>query len=166
MVADRSRTRVDVDRHGGLEDAQGMLTRGLARFVPAPVARRAVAVSVETDREGYDRGEPVEITVTFTNRLPIPVAVPTPQRRRWGWTLDGELEASDERRYTRPSPSTFAFRAGERKRVSVVWSGRLERTDGVHESVLPAPGTYEIGAFVATREGTYRPSDATTVEIR
>ena len=152
MVADRSRARADADRHDALEDAQGMLTRGLARFVPAPVARRAVAVSVETDREGYDRGEPVE--------------VPTPERRRWGWTVDGELEASDERRYTRPSPSTFAFRAGERKRVSVVWSGRLERTDGVHESVLPAPGTYEIGAFVATREGTYRPSDATTVEIR
>lgn len=162
------RSRADADRDGAadLERSWGLLTRGLSTFVPAPLARRAVAVAVETDRAVYDRGDPVEITVTFENRLPVPVAVPTPTRRRWGWTVDGDLEASDERRYVRPSPSTFAFRAGERKRVSVVWNGRLERTGDVHESVLPEPGTHEIRAFVATDPDAYRPSDSTTIRVR
>lgn len=154
-------------RETTLDDASaaGTLTRGLARFVPAPIARRAIAIRVTTDREVYDRDDPVEITVTFENRLPVPVEVPTPTQRRWGWTVDGDLEASDERRYTRTRPATFAFRAGERKQVSVVWHGRLERTDD-GESVLPEPGEYEIEAFIATHEGTHRPSDATTIRIR
>ncbi|WIV65663.1 hypothetical protein [Natrialbaceae archaeon AArc-T1-2] len=149
----------------GNASATGTLTRGLARFVPSSLARRAVSVDVTTDRAVYDRGDPVAVTVTFENRLPVPVDVPTPAARRWGWTVNGNLEASDERRYTRSQPSTFAFRAGERKQVSFVWHGRLERTDD-HESVLPDPGEYEIRAFVATHEGTHRPSDAATIQIR
>ncbi len=163
----RRRTRSEresVDEFG-LDDRGGLSSR-LADLVPATLARRGVVVSVDTDRPVYERDDPVEITVEFENRLPVPIAVPTPKRRLWGWTVDGHLEASDERLYTRSDPSTFDFRGGERKRVSVVWNGRLERTDGIHESVVPEPGEYEITAFVATHPETYRPSDSTTVRIR
>ena len=166
MAPSRPRADSERDERVGLEDSQGLLTRGLAPLVPAPLARRAVSVSIETDRDVYDRGDPVALTVTFTNRLPLPVSIPTPERRLWGWTVDGDLEASDERRYTRSSPSSFPFRAGEQKRVSVAWNGRFERTDGVHESVLPEPGVYEIRAFVATHPETHRPSDSTTIAFR
>lgn len=138
----------------------------LAAFVPDALARRAIAVSIETDREIYARDEPVEVTVDFTNRLPVPVAVPTPRRRRWGWSIDGELEASDERLYVRDRPSAFRFRGGERKQVRFTWHGRLERTAGQrHESVVPGPGEYELRAFVATGDGHYEPSDSTTIRL-
>ena len=139
--------------------------RFLAALVPAAVRRRAIAVSVETDRDVYARDDPVEITVEFKNRLPVPVEVPTPRQRRWGWTVDGELEASDERRYVRERPSSFSFRGGERKRATITWNGRFERTEGRHESVVPDPGEHEIRAFVATHEDRYRPSDSTTIRL-
>ena len=148
------------------DQRRDFLTRGLGKLVPVPIARRAITVSVSTDRDVYDRDDPVTITVTFENRLPVPVTVPTPTQRRWGWSIDGHLEASDERRYTRQSPSSFDFRAGERKRLTIPWNGRVERTDGVHESVPLDPGTYEISAFVATHPDRYRPRDSTTITIR
>lgn len=140
----------------------------LSALIPTAVARRAVRVSIETDRDVYDRDDPVEITVDFKNPLPVPVNVPTPEQRRWGWTVDGVLEASDERRYTRDRPSSFDFGGGERKRTSFTWNGRFERVrDGTYrESVLPDPGEYEIRVFVATHEGTFEPSDSTTITIR
>lgn len=152
-------------RHAGDEPPPSVAS-ALSRFVPAAVARRAIVVSVGTDREVYDRGDPVAVTVEFANRLPVGVEVPTPGHRPWGWSVGGELEATDERRYVPDRPSTFSFRAGERKRISFTWSGRFERTGDPHEFVLPDPGEYELRAFVATHEGTHRPSDATTIEIR
>ncbi|ELY65272.1 hypothetical protein, partial [Natrinema versiforme] len=94
----------------------------LAALVPNALARRAVSVSIATDRGVYERDDPVEITVEFKNRLPVPVELPTAGQRRWGWRVDGDLEASDERRYTRGRPATFDFRGGERKQVSVTWN--------------------------------------------
>ncbi|WP_306054895.1 hypothetical protein [Natronococcus wangiae] len=140
----------------------------LSAFVPTALARRVIRVSVETDRDVYDRDDAVEITVAFENPLPVPVKIPTPERRRWGWTVDGRLEASDERRYTRNRPSSFDFGGGERKRTSFVWNGRFERArDGPYrESVLPDPGEYEIRVFVATHESAFEPSDSTTITIR
>lgn len=137
----------------------------LSSFVPTAVSRRAIAVSLSTDREIYGRDEPVELFIVFDNRLPLPVDVPTPQQRRWGWTIAGELEASDERVYTGNRPATFSFSGGERKRISTIWNGRFERTAGRHESVVPEPGEYELRAFVATHDGRYRPSDSTTIRI-
>jgi hypothetical protein len=136
-------------------------------LIPPAVARRAIAASVTTDRDVYERDEPVEITVAFTNRLPVPVELPTPRQRRWGWTVDGHLEGSDERLYTREKPATFDFRGGERKRLSVTWNGRLERVreDDRRESVVPDPGEYEVRAFVATNEASSRPSDSTTIRL-
>lgn len=147
------------------DDSRYTIGSILSAFVPTALARRAVAVSVDTDRDVYARDDPVEITVEFKNRLPVPVSVPTQGQRRWGWTIDGELEASDERRYTRDRPATFRFRAGERKQVRFTWHGRLERTVGDrHESIVPEPGEYELRAFVAC-EGRSRPSDSTTVRL-
>ncbi|WP_049899051.1 hypothetical protein [Natrinema sp. J7-1] len=140
----------------------------LTVLLPSVIARRAIAVSVTTDRDVYERDESVEITVEFKNRLPIPVELPTPRQRRWGWTVNGYLEASDARLYTRKQPATFDFRGGERKQLSVTWNGRIERVQGTdrHESVVPEPGTHEIRAFAATREDDGRPSDSTTITIR
>ncbi|SEW25547.1 hypothetical protein [Natrinema salifodinae] len=165
----RRRDASDVDAFGFDGDgSRRSVVTFLAGLVPPAVARRAVTVSVATDRDVYERDDPVEITVEFANRLPVPVELPTPRQRRWGWSVDGELEASDERRYTRERPASFGFRGGERKRVSVTWNGRFERvrSGDRRESVLPEPGDHEIRAFVATRENRARPGDSTTITIR
>ncbi|OIB55572.1 hypothetical protein [Natrialba sp. SSL1] len=153
----------------GLEstsDSRYSIASLLSSLVPRPLARRAISVSVTSDRDVYAQDEAVSFTVAFRNRLPVSVAVPTPRRRRWGWSVNGELEASDERRYLQSAPSTFRFSAGERKEIRVTWNGRFERTTGRHEYVVPDPGEYEIRAFVATDDGRYQPSDSTTVRIR
>ncbi|WP_255169323.1 hypothetical protein [Natrononativus amylolyticus] len=150
----------------GFDETRGPVSKFLGKFVPRPIARRAVSVSVRTDREVYDRGEPVDVTVDFKNRLPVGVEIPTPKHRLWGWTVDGELEASDQRRYTRPVPSSFVFQGGERKQVSFVWNGRFERTGRDHRWVLPDPGDHEISVFIATHDDRYRPTDSTTITIR
>ncbi|TYT63665.1 hypothetical protein [Natrialba swarupiae] len=137
----------------------------LSALVPTTVARRAITVSVETDRDVYEAGDPVEITVEFKNRLPLSVEIPTPSRRRWGWSVDGELEATDERRFVADRPSAFSFDRGERKRAQITWNGRFERTRGRHESIVPEPGEYEIRAFVTTHEGRYQPAASTTIEL-
>ncbi|EMA29341.1 hypothetical protein [Halobiforma nitratireducens] len=169
----RSRSRSHPGSSSGFgtdtdDDSRYTTATFLSALLPTALGRRGIAVSVETDRNVYDRDDPVEITVEFKNRLPIPVEVPTPEQRCWGWTVDGELEASDERRYTRERPSSFSFRGGERKQSSFTWNGRFERVRDRdrHESVVPDPGEYEIRAFVATHEDAYRPSDATTIEIK
>ncbi|ELY46337.1 hypothetical protein [Natronorubrum sulfidifaciens] len=168
MVGPQPSHDTDVDDEFGLEseDSRYTVTTFLSALVPTALARRAIAISLETEQAVYEPDESVEFTVEFTNRLPVPVAVPTPRQRRWGWTVDGDLEASDERRFTRDRPSTFRFGGGERKRVTVTWNGRLERVEeGVHESVVPEPGEYEIRAFIATRETRHQPSDAATIRI-
>ena len=165
----RDETGTDTDDEFGFEtdDSRNTVTTFLSSLVPAAVARRAVAVSIDTDRDVYERDEPVTVTVDFKNRLPVPVSIPTPKQRRWGWTIDGELEASDERRYVRDRPSAFRFDGGERKRVTVTWNGRLERTSNgsLTESVVPDPGEYELRAFIATDEESFQPSDATTIRL-
>lgn len=151
----------------GSDDSRYTVVTLLSALVPTALARRAVTVSLETDRDVYAPDDPVELTVEFRNRLPVPISIPTPRQRRWGWTVDGILEASDERRFTRDRPSTFRFGGGERKRLSVTWNGRFERAgEGTRrESILPDPGEYELRAFVATGDDRPRPSDSTTIRI-
>ncbi|MGM0606370.1 MAG: hypothetical protein ACQETB_11965 [Halobacteriota archaeon] len=168
MVQRRHRT--DDDRLG-FDETTDYLAVALSKFVPNWLAKRAVTVSVSTDRDEYERGEPVDIVVEFTNRLPIPVEVPTPQHRLWGWTVDGLLEATDENRHIRSTPARFAFRGGERKRIVRRWHGRFRRVgtnehDGLDRSVLPEPGEYEITAFLAVDANGSRPEDSVTVTIR
>ena len=152
----------DDDRHG-FDDAGSTVADVAGKFVPQAVARRALSVDVSTDRRRYAPGDPVELTVAVRNRLPVPVAVTTPRRRLWGWSVDGERDASDERVHESDTPGVFAFRAGERKVLRHRWSGRFKRTGGDRTRwVTPDPGVHEVRAFVAVADP--RPSDA--VEIR
>jgi hypothetical protein len=139
-------------------DEGGALTARLGRLVPQSVARRALAVDVETDRTTYAVGEPIWFRVAFRNRLPVPVVVETPDRRLWGWTVDGELEASDEPRFDDPgrdTPGSFAFRGGEEKVVTRRWHGRFRRArgDGPTRWVDVSPGRHELGVFLAYEGG-------------
>lgn len=156
------------DDRTGLDETANYLALALSKFVPGWLARRAVTVSVTTDRDTYRIGEPVTIVVEFKNRLPLPVSVPTPESRLWGWTVDGLLEATDERRYTTETPSSFEFRGGERKRVVHEWNGRLRRTgsdDAPDVSEPVAPGEHEIRAFLATGSPDDRPEDGVTITV-
>lgn len=152
----------------GFDENRNVLTESLGRLVPQSLARRALAVDVETDRSAYTAADDVRFRVTFENRLPVPVVVETPDRRLWGWTVDGELEASDEPRFddpTRETPGRFAFRGGERKVVSRRWHGRVRRVnaEGRTRWVDLEPGRHELGVFLAYEGGARA---TTTFEVR
>lgn len=140
-----------------------LISRGLGTLVPNWLAKRAINVSITTDSEVYDRGESVSFTVAFTNRLPVAVTVPTPTQQRWGWTVDGHLEGSTERRFLSETPATFSFRAGQTRRISLEWNGRIRYTEPRHESRVPDSGEHELTAFLATEN---RPADSTTITLR
>ncbi|MEM4781804.1 MAG: BsuPI-related putative proteinase inhibitor [Halalkalicoccus sp.] len=138
----------------------GFVSRLVGPLVPQPLARRGLSVSVETNREEYRVGEPVELTIAVKNRLPVPVELET-EGRIWGWTVDGLLEASDERLYASDARNTLRLRAGETLTFERTWDGRFKREGSPTRWVEAEPGEYEIGAFVAA-DGT---SDATTIRL-
>lgn len=150
------------DDRFGLEETTVYVDGLLERVVPRSVARRAVSVAIETDREVYDRGDPVELHVRFRNRLPVPLSVPTPSDRRWGWRFDGRLEAADETPYLEPSPNSFRFRAREEKRFTRTWNGRLQSG---RRFELPSAGEHTLEAFLAVA-GRENPVAETTIELR
>jgi hypothetical protein len=152
----------------GFDETRNVVTDALRRLVPQSVARRALTVAVETERDTYAVGERVRFRVTVRNRLPLPVAVETPDRRLWGWTVDGELAASDEARFDDPdraTPGTLALRGGEHKVISRTWRGRFRRVreDGPTRWVPADPGRHELGVFLAYEGG---PRATTTFEVR
>jgi len=155
--------REEPDRTG-LDESRNVLGAVVGRFVPQWLARRAVAVRVSADRDRYARGDPVRLTAEFRNRLPVAIEVETPRRRLWGWTVDGELEASDERRYASEAGGTLSFRPRERKRIRWRWDGRFKRSGDPTRWEPAEPGEYEIVAFVAL-DAPERPADRTTVRI-
>lgn len=161
--------RYDADEAGrlGFDETKNYLSDAVAKLVPNALARRAVDVRVSTDAESYRVGDAVRIQVDFKNRLPVPVRVPTPRQRRWGWEVDGVLEATDERRHVSAAPATFPFRAGERKRFAVEWNGHFRRTDegGLDVSRPASPGDHRITAYLATTVNGERPEDSTTIRI-
>lgn len=148
----------------GLDESRNYLGSFFGRFVPQWLARRAVSVHVSTDRDRYAPGEPIHVSVEFRNRLPVPIEVETPGLRLWGWTVDGELEASDEPRYAVERGGTMSFRSRERKRVSRRWDGSFKRSGEPTRWERAAPGEYEVAAFLAV-EPPNRPEDRTTVRI-
>lgn len=140
-----------------------LFTRGLSGLVPKPVAKRFVSIAVETDRERYDRDEPVEITIRISNRLPVPVELTTTGRRVWGWRVDGLLEASDETIHERSEPRGFSLQARETLTIQREWDRRFKR-DGSPTRWEPANrGEHEIEVFLATDP---RKIDSTTIELR
>lgn len=148
----------------GLDEATNHLTAVLGRFVPQWIARRAIEVTVSTDRNRYDPGDPVEISIEFHNRLPIPVQITTPRRRLWGWSVDGHLEGSDERRYLSPTGATLEFRGRERKRLHRTWSGLIRRRADPDRWEPLDEGVHEISAFIAVEERP-RPTETVTIEV-
>lgn len=162
----RGRTRGGSGEHDvfGFDDpAFGFVSRLVGPLVPQWLSRRALAVGVDTDREEYPVGEPIELTITMKNRLPVPVELATDRRRVWGWTVDGFLEASDERYYAPEARNSIELRAGEARTLERTWDGRFKRVGSPTRWVEPEPGTHEIGAFVATANGHV--GDTTTVEL-
>lgn len=160
----RSRESDDAGRHGMDETGRSTIGRGLRALVPQRLARRALSVSVSTDRDEYAVGEEVEITVEIGNRLPLPITVATAGGRIWGWTVDGELEASDERRRASEHRDSIDLRARETRRFDRTWDGRFKRTGSPTRWVEADPGEYEIAAYVATPHGRVR--DETRVRLR
>lgn len=156
----------DADRLG-FDETRNYVSDAVAKFVPNALARRAIEVDVSTDKTAYEVGETVRIQVEFKNRLPVPVRVPTPRQRRWGWEVDGVVEATNERRYASDTPSTFQFRAGERKRFSVEWNGHFREAgeDGMDVSRPASRGDHVITAFLATTTGGERPEASTSIRI-
>ena len=151
----------------GFEETSDWIREAVGRLVPQPLARRAVTVSVALDRPRFVVGDSLAITIEFHNRLPVPVTLATPKRRLWGWAVDGEPAAGDERRYTRSAPTGFVFRAGERKHVTRHWNGRFRRVEGSSARWVDAtPGEHEVTAFVATASNRPRAVETVVVEDR
>ncbi|WP_128905989.1 hypothetical protein [Halorubrum amylolyticum] len=152
----------------GFDETKNYLTDAVSRIAPRWLARRAVDVDVRTDRAEYDAGDPVEITVRLRNRLPVPVEVATVGRRRWGWRVDGVLEATDEPRYVRDDPDSVSFRAGETKTATVTWTGRFRRSnaDGLDRSVPADRGEHVVSAFLPVDDPAPRHEDSTRIYIR
>lgn len=152
-----------VDRTG-FDDTVNHLTAVLGRLVPQWLARRAVAVSITTERPRYESGDPVRIDIEFRNRLPIPVTITTPRQRLWGWAVDGAVEASDERRYLSETEGTMTFQGRERKRITREWDGTVKRVGAPDRWEPLEPGRHELSAFIAV-DGRPRPEARTTIEI-
>lgn len=147
----------------GFDRTPGRIATFLGGLMPQWVARRAVRVTVQTDRDQYPLGDPIGITIQFRNRLPVPIALSTPGPRLWGWSVDGELEASDEPRYLSETPSELMFGPWERKLIHREWDGQFKRSGDPDRWVRAGAGTHIIKVFIATTN--CRPADQTTVEI-
>ena len=147
----------------GQAQPKNYLSDWLQYLVPQWLARRAITVSVSTRGTEFSPGEPVPIVATLRNRLPFPVLIQTPQRRLWGWKVDGYLEASDERRYTRDEGNELYFGGGESIHLSFEWNGTIKRSDTMSQWVTPEPGTHTIEVFVPTTAGPI--ADRTEIRI-
>ena len=162
-----SRRSEDEDRFG-FDENRDYLAEFMAVVVPDWLVHRAVTIEVTPERREYELDTPVRFTVTIRNRLPVPVTLPTPKLRLWGWAIDGEVEATDERVYSSDTPGRHALDAKETIRVEQTWNGRFERSgagpNGRSEWVLPEPGTHELSVFIATEEP--QATDAVELELR
>ncbi|QLG50719.1 hypothetical protein [Natrinema halophilum] len=134
-------------------------------LTPTAVRRRAIDVTVSTDKRRYDLGEPVELVVSFRNRFPFPIRLRTESPNRWTWAVDGHREASQVPRAVPDRPAAFSFDRGECKRFRRTWPQRIRITDDEWKPV--AAGTYTIEASITREDAAKRGlGDATEIEIR
>ena len=159
----RVRRRPDADDEFGFDQDLSVFSRGLDALIPASVARRALTVSVETDGQVYDPGDPVEIRIDISNRLPLPITVRIEGARVWGWSVDGLVEATDEPIYVPDTARSLSLRARETRTFVRTWDGRIKRHGSPTRWVEAPSGEHEITAFVATEPST---ADSTTITIR
>lgn len=134
-------------------------------LLPKAVRRRAVDVSVTTDRDEYAPGEPVALRATFRNRLPIPVSIPVSSPVPWHWAVDGRVSAQLTPPDEPDGGSLFTFARSERKVFTRTWP-QSWRVDDRHWDPVDA-GEYEITVSINTAIGGERLlTDATRVTIR
>ena len=155
--------RKENDSFGFDDPAFGFVSRLVGPLVPQWLGRAGLAISIETDRKEYAVGQPIEITIRIRNRLPLPVELVTDSRQIWGWTVDGLLEASDERYYRSKRQNSIELRAGETMTIERTWNGRFKRTGSPTRWIAAEPGDHEISAFGATAKE--RTSDTTTISF-
>lgn len=147
----------------GMDDI-GAVRRRIGRLVPQAVARRGLAVDVETDGTTFDADEPIALTVVIRNRLPVPVSLAIEGKRLWGWSVDGNLAASDEPLYESAARRRLDLRGFETRRVRRVWNGRIKRRGSPTRWERVDPGDHEIAAFVPAAGGTVVGSTTVTLE--
>ncbi len=117
-------------------------------LMPNAVRRRAIEVTVETDKDVYRRDEEVLIRVMFRNKLPLPVSLPVPTQLRWTWSVGGVEAASAVGERVPQEPALFRFERGQRRVFHRQWSQRIREDD---QTWTPAePGDHEIVAWIAT----------------
>jgi hypothetical protein len=134
-------------------------------LLPNAVRRRALAVSVTTERAEYDPGEPIAFRATFRNRLPIPVSIPIASPVPWHWAVDDRVSARTTPPDEPDEESLFTFGRSERKTFTRTWSQSWRVGERRWEPV--EPGEYEISVAVNTAIGGERfLTDATQIRIR
>jgi len=115
-------------------------------LVPMGLRRRAISVDVDTPRETYAVGEPVDLQIRFRNRLPIPITLRTKSPVRWHWAVDGHADAELESPSEPDDPSLFEFDRSETKTFTRRWPQRLKTGERRWEPV--DPGEYTLSASV------------------
>lgn len=134
-------------------------------FMPKALRNRAIDVSVTTDRDTYELGEPVRIGLEFRNRIPFPVRLRTESPNVWTWAINGIEAASQVPRAVPERPDAFSFSRSERKRFRREWPQRIQVAPSEWESV--DPGTYTIEVAIACENAEKRGlTDRTDIQIR
>lgn len=147
----------------GLDDLGGVRER-LGRLVPQSLARRGLAVEVESDGSTYRAEESIPISIEIRNRLPLPVSLETDGKRLWGWSVDGHVGASDEPLYASAAPRRLDLAGFESLRIRREWDGRIRRRGSPTRWEPVGPGDHEIRAFVPADGGPVTGSMTVTIE--
>lgn len=147
----------------GLDDF-GSVRERIGRLVPQSVARRGLAVEVESDGTTYRADEAIPLAIEIRNRLPLPVSPVVEGKRLWGWSVDGHVGASDEPLYASAVPRRLDLRGFETRRIRREWDGRIRRRGSPTRWEPAEPGDHHIVAFVPTVGGHVTGSTTVTIE--
>lgn len=130
-------------------------------LLPVRLRRWALDVQIETNRDVYAVGEPVDLRVRFRNRLPMPVTLRTESPVRWHWSVDGRIEARDDPPAEPDDPALFEFDRSETKTFTRRWPQRFRTDDRTWEPA--GPGEYTLA--VGVNDGTDSLRAETTVRV-